>query len=113
MESFRRYLFGLSRAGFPAMRCTMGTILVKSRARVLDVNTEVIVLVLDVRGILQFQVGIPLDLSDGRLNNGLRDGCENSCVTVRVGWIGIRGERGHVWGSEWDVRRVDGNMAVL
>ncbi len=108
MESFRRYLFKLACPGFRAVRPVEGIILANSRARVLDVDTEVIVLVLNAVRILHFRVGIGLDLSDGRLNSGLRDGCEDNWVTVRVGWVGVRRGRGHVCGSEWDVRRVTG-----
>ncbi len=42
------------------------------------------------------------------MNHGLWGGCEDNCVAVRVGCIGVRRGRGHVRGSEWDVRRVTG-----
>ncbi len=56
MESFRHYLIKLTGPGFRAMHRTVGIILARSRARVLDGNTEVIVLVLNAVGILHFRV---------------------------------------------------------
>ncbi len=104
MESVRRYLIKLTGPGVRAVRRAVGIILVKSRARVLDGITEVIVLVLNAVGILHFRLGITLDLSDGRLNNRLWDGCEDNRVTVRVRWVDVR----NICRSEWNVRRVAG-----
>ncbi len=108
MESFRRYLIKLTCLGVHAVRRAVGIILVKSRVRVLDIDTEVINLVLNAVGILHFQVGMSLGLRDGQLNNGFWGGCEDNCVTVRVGWVDVRRGRGRICRSEWDVRRVAG-----
>ncbi len=71
MKSFCRYLSELTRPGLWAMRRVVGRsriILVKSRARVLDVNA---VLVLSAVKILHSGVGMSVDMSDAHLNNGL------------------------------------------
>ncbi len=107
---FRRYLFKLTRPGFRAMHWDVGgrIILVKPRARVLDVinNAEVIVLILgDVR--IPYLRGMSVDLSEGRLNNGLRGGCE------RVGWGVVSGWSGHGYRSERDIGRAAGECVDM
>ncbi len=97
-------------SGFRAIHWDVGgrIILVKPSARVRDVinNAGIIVLVLSDVKILHFRVGMSVDLSDGRLNNGLWPGCEDHYVAVRVGWAVVSGWRGHWYRSERDVGRV-------
>ncbi len=117
-EMFRRCLFGLTgtRPGFRVMHWDVRgrIILAKPRTRVLGVinNAGFIVLVLSDVRILHFQVGMSVDLThDGRLNNGLRGGCED--LAVRVDWGVVSGGRGHRHLSEWDVYRVAGECAIV
>ncbi len=111
---FRQCLFELTRPGFRAMHWDVGgrIILAKPRSRVLDVisNARTIALVLSTVNILYFRVGMSVNLSDGRLNNGLRGRCED--LAVRVDWGVVSGGRGHRHRIEWDVCRVAGECAI-
>ncbi len=90
-------------------------IFVEPRAlRVLDVinNAGIVVLVLSDVRTLHLRVGMSVDLThDGRLNNGLRGGCED--LAVRVDWGVVSGGRGHRHRSERDVCWVVGECTDI
>ncbi len=77
-------------------------ILAKSRARVLDVNA---VLVLTAVKILYSGVGMSVDQSGGRVNEGY--------VAIRVGWGIVSGWSGHRYLSERDIGRVAGECVDI
>ncbi len=54
-----------------------------------------------------------VDMSDGRLNNGLQGGCEDHHVAIKVGWDVVSGWSGHGYLSEQDIGRVAGECVDI